>query len=333
MEIADEVPGETVKLQIKFGGETIRMSMLTDSTIADLKELLKSSTNVLPRGQKLIHKGKVLIDSNTLRTSEIKNGSKIMLMAAEGLHQGEGPRIKNASVLSNYRKITNADRTIKFVPILATPMADSRIKRWKITRVIGLAESNLKAIPEEVWECGSSSGSCAKVLDLSNNFIRDIPINISCLTRIEKLILNSNEISDDSVSWEGLTQLKILKYLSFDKNKIIAIPSCIGDCSSLVEVDISSNLLGELPETFGNLQKLKVLHLNHNGLESLPSTLFKNCVELSTLNIHKAGITTDMLHKIEGWEDFDKRRRLKYQKQLDFRAGGSAEFDEGADQN
>ncbi|KNA16413.1 hypothetical protein SOVF_089230 [Spinacia oleracea] len=219
MEIADEVPGETVKLQIKFGGETIRMSMLTDSTIADLKELLKSSTNVLPRGQKLIHKGKVLIDSNTLRTSEIKNGSKIMLMAAEGLHQGEGPRIKNASVLSNYRKITNADRTIKFVPILATPMADSRIKRWKITRVIGLAESNLKAIPEEVWECGSSSGSCAKVLDLSNNFIRDIPINISCLTRIEKLILNSNEISDDSVSWEGLTQLKILKYLSFDKNK------------------------------------------------------------------------------------------------------------------
>lgn len=37
--------------------------------------------------------------------------------------------------------------------------------------------------------------------------------------------------------------------------------------------------------------------------------------------------------QLEGWEDFDKRRRLKLQKQLDFRAGGSAEFDEGADKS
>ena len=35
--------------------------------------------------------------------------------------------------------------------------------------------------------------------------------------------------------------------------------------------------------------------------------------------------------QFEGWDDFDNRRRLKHQKQLDFRVSRSAEFDEGAD--
>lgn len=37
--------------------------------------------------------------------------------------------------------------------------------------------------------------------------------------------------------------------------------------------------------------------------------------------------------QFEGWESFDERRRLKHQKQLDFRVDGSGEFDEGADKN
>lgn len=32
--------------------------------------------------------GKLLVDGMTLRESEITNGSKIMLMASQGLHQG-----------------------------------------------------------------------------------------------------------------------------------------------------------------------------------------------------------------------------------------------------
>jgi hypothetical protein len=37
------------------------------------------------------------------------------------------------------------------------------------------------------------------------------------------------------------------------------------------------------------------------------------------------------LKQVEGWEEFDKRRRQKHQKQLDFRVGSSGVFDEGAD--
>jgi len=35
--------------------------------------------------------------------------------------------------------------------------------------------------------------------------------------------------------------------------------------------------------------------------------------------------------QVEGWEEFDERRRQKHQKQLDFRVGSSGVFDEGAD--
>lgn len=38
--------------------------------------------------------------------------------------------------------------------------------------------------------------------------------------------------------------------------------------------------------------------------------------------------------QFEGWESFDERRRLKHQKQLEFRVAGDAGvFDEGADKS
>ncbi|CDP10058.1 unnamed protein product [Coffea canephora] len=98
-----------------------------------------------------------------------------------------------------------------------------------------------------------------------------------------------------------------------------------------LSVDRSSNLLVELPETFGNLKDLKALYASNNGLRSLPSILFKMCSQLSILDLHGTEVTMDVLRQFEGWDDFDNRRRLKHQKQLDFRVSRSAEFDEGAD--
>ncbi|KAL2922299.1 hypothetical protein RDABS01_013790 [Bienertia sinuspersici] len=121
--------GYTVKAIIR---DPIKSS---DSTISDLKSLLQSSTNVLPRGG-------ILIDSKTLRSSGISNGAKIMLMASQGLHQGEGPKIKDAPVVSNHRKIMNADRISK--PTQEVPVEKKRTGRWKIMGDIGLSDHHLK---------------------------------------------------------------------------------------------------------------------------------------------------------------------------------------------
>ncbi|XP_012078954.1 LRR repeats and ubiquitin-like domain-containing protein At2g30105 isoform X2 [Jatropha curcas] len=372
MEEASVPNSNSINVTVKFSGRSISISVSLDSTVKDLKSLLQPLTNVLPRGQKLIFKGKLLVDAMTLRQSEITNGSKIMLMASQGLHQGDGPILKDAMT----RPILRANGTNKMGNQNAQVSVDkNRLERWKVTGVIALAECNLKAIPDEVWVCGPST----RVLDISKNFIKDIPTKIGSLSSMQKLLLSGNGMSDECIHWEGLKFLENLAVLSLSQNhlttlpselgalrslkqlhvsnnklnclpveigfltqlevlkannnRLCTLPSSIGDCNSLLEVDLSSNLLTGLPESFGNLHSLKALHLGNNGLKSLPSTLFKMCLQLSTLDIHNTEITMDILRQFDGWNDFDERRRLKHQKQLDFRVVGSAEFDECADKN
>ncbi|KAI4373377.1 hypothetical protein MLD38_011508 [Melastoma candidum] len=365
---------DEISLSVKFGRRSIPLTMSRSSTVRELKSLLQPLTDVLPRGQKLIFKGKVLADAALLQASGLTNGAKVMLVASQGLHQGEGPVSKPA--LAHPVRRANIDgrgqaKNVKGV----VSVEKSRSDRWKITGVVALAECNLKAIPEEVWACGSS----ARILDISSNFIESMPQQISSLTSLQKLLMSANGMSEQSVSWEGVSSLKLLTVLSLNQNqfkslpsavtalrplrqldisrnqltalpveighlkqlevlkannnRISTIPSSIGDCDSLIEVDFSSNLLSELPETLGNLHKLKVLVLGNNGLISLPSTLFRGCIQLSTLDLHNTEITTDILRRIEGWESFEERRQSKHQKQLDFRVASSAEFDESADKS
>ncbi|XP_038900566.1 LRR repeats and ubiquitin-like domain-containing protein At2g30105 [Benincasa hispida] len=365
--------GKSISINVKFTGKSIPITLPSDSTVKDLKSLLQPLTNVLPRGQKLIFKGKVLADDMTLAASEVASGAKMMLMASQGLHQGDGPIQREARTRPRERSMQNATKLVDEKQRVSVDK--SRFERWKATGVIALSDCNLKAIPNEVWSCETS----ARVLDLSNNSINHVPSQVGCLSKLQKLLLNVNEISEEFISWDGfaflkhltvlslshnllttlpsslgsLTSLKqlhvtnnkltslpdeikclsLLEVLKVSNNRISIVPSTIGECSSLTEVDLSSNLLSELPETLGCLLNLKALHLSHNGLRSLPSTIFKMCIQLSTLDLHNTEITIDLLRQYEGWEAFDERRRLKHQKQLDFRVMNQANFDEGADKH
>ncbi|XP_061350005.1 LRR repeats and ubiquitin-like domain-containing protein At2g30105 [Gastrolobium bilobum] len=368
---SEDNPNATITINVKFSGASIPISISPHSTIKDLKSLLLPATNVLPRGQKLIFKGKVLEDPITLTASNLSNGSKLMLVASQGLYQGDGPILKKAQVVPKLRNDSHSDcsNDMKKIPV------KNRLERWKVTGVIALSECNLEAIPDEVWVCGPS----ARVLDCNKNSIKNVPVEIARLTGLEKLFINTNGILDESISWEGLTTLKYLTVLSLNQNHLTTLPSAlgsltslrelhvsnnklgdlpneighltqlevlqannnrmsticesIGNCHSLVEVDFSSNFLSELPETFSSLSNLKALYLSNNGMKSLPSKLFKTCLQLSTLDLHNTEITIDLLRQFEGWDNFDERRRSKHQKQLDFRVGVSRDFDEGADKN
>lgn len=357
-----------LKLTVKFSGRSIPVEIDANSNIKQLKLLLQPLTDVLPRGQRLIFKGRVLSDELTLASAGISDKSKIMLMASEGLHQGGGPVKKEVAALPSARGVKDIATGKKQKNEVST-------SRWGLTGIIALSECGLTTIPEEAW----ALGSLIRVLDASRNSLHEVPASIGLLTSIKKLILDGNYLSDKSICWDELTSLKCLTVLSLNQNNLMEIPSSvgaltclkqlhiernklvcipteisflaelevlkagnnrlktiptsIGGCGSLVEVDLSCNLLTELPETFGNLKKLKALYLSNNGLKSIPTMLFKMCVQLSILDLHGTEITMDLLRQCEGWESFDERRRSKHQKQLDFRVSGSGEFDEGADKN
>ncbi|KAM6597449.1 hypothetical protein CsatA_007973 [Cannabis sativa] len=358
----------TITIHVKFGGRSFPILISPDSTIKELKSLLQPLTNVLPRGQKLISKGKLLVDGMTIRESEVTNGSKIMLMAAHGLHQGDGPVLKQAQTRPVLRD-GDASKSAKE----SKPIDANKLRRdlWKATGVIALSECNLQAIPDEVWASGN-----VRLLDLSNNAIEEVSFPAGSF-HVQTLLLNANKITDESLRWEGMASMRNLTLLSLNHNHLTTLPpalgeltslkqlrvannkltslpneigllrqleilkvnsnriteitASIGDCSALIEVDLTANLLSQLPDTFGNLHNLKSLRLGNNGLKSLPSTLFKMCLQLTTLDLHNTEITMDILRQCEGWESFDERRRLKHQKQLDFRVIDSADFDEGAD--
>ncbi|XP_076945810.1 LRR repeats and ubiquitin-like domain-containing protein At2g30105 [Bidens hawaiensis] len=351
-----------IQISVKFNGRSIPFNLSPDSTVKDLKSLLQPLTNLLPRGQKLIAKGKILDDEMQFRSllGTHKGVYKIQLIGSQGLHQGSGPIKKEFPDI-----IRRKSNTITTPENKQVPLVKGQFERWKITRVISLSGSHITVIPEEVWNCGSS----VRFLDLNSNSIKDVPEAIGGLTSLQKLFLNSNCIKDESVSWKGLSLLKSLAFLNLNQNFLTSLPSdlgcltmlkelhvahnkltslpdevgllvhlevleandnrlttitsCIGSCSALVEVEFSQNLLIELPETLSNLTNLKALYLHNNGLKSLPSLLLKSCTQLSTLDLHGTQITMDMLRKFEGWKSFDERRVLKHSKQLAFRVRGA----------
>ncbi|XWS71883.1 hypothetical protein CRYUN_Cryun03dG0176100 [Craigia yunnanensis] len=154
-------------------------------------------------------------------------------------------------------------------------MDKNRLERWKATGIVALANCNLKAIPDEVWDCGSS----ARVLDVNNNSIQDVPNKISCLNSIQKLFLNANGISDEAIHWEGLTSLKYLTVLSISQNHLTTLPSELGSLASLRQHHVANNKLTSLPNEIGILTQLEVLKANNNRITTVPDCIGK-CISL-----------------------------------------------------
>ncbi|XP_038980246.1 plant intracellular Ras-group-related LRR protein 8 [Phoenix dactylifera] len=269
----------TITVHVKFSGRTLPLSVSDDSTVRDLKSLLQPLTNVIPRGQKLIFKGKVLADTMKLKSEQVIDGSKVMLIASQGLHQGDGPITKVATLPStNTRRILDSKPSQVYKA--KTIIDKSRSEHWKITGVVGLSWSHLKTVPEEVWACGHY----VRVLDISNNFIQEIPDKISLLTSLNKLLLNANDLLDKGISWEGLSSLKSLTVLSLSQNHFTTLPSVVGTLTSLCELHIANNKLTSLPAEIGFLNQLQILKAGNNRISSLPSSI-GNCHSLVEIDL------------------------------------------------
>ncbi|KAK9908995.1 hypothetical protein WJX75_005826 [Coccomyxa subellipsoidea] len=218
-----------------------------------------------------------------------------------------------------------------------------REQAWMTTGTVSLRDSKLKELPSRVWAVGSA----AKTLDATNNRLTDLPPLISTLSNLQRLILATNQLSALPVQISALTSLKVLVLdsnrlvnlpeeivLKLSKNKFSAIPDELGACSALEEIDFADNYLQVLPESLGSLTRLKVLAADQNRIAAVPPAIFKGCTSLHTLTLHENPITIEAMEATEGYEQLERRRRSKFDKQIANRVLlGSAGLDEGIDRN
>lgn len=139
--------------------------------------------------------------------------------------------------------------------------------------------------------------NCLKVLNLSNNKISSLPKEVGTLPHLQELILSQNQLGKDAArfKWAWMDQNNIrntLCLLDLSDNLLTEIPQNIGKLNALVNLKISSNLLTHLPQSMGHLTALKYLDLSQNNLQCLPGCMMRLKLLEIDVSGNKFSITT-----------------------------------------
>ncbi|KVH98480.1 Leucine-rich repeat-containing protein [Cynara cardunculus var. scolymus] len=218
-----------------------------------------------------------------------------------------------------------------------------RLSRWSATGI---------SFPDEVLELDRS----VRTLDLTHNKLADIPEEISRLTNMQRLILADNVIerlpsnvgklqslkflildqNRVTILPDEMGQLVRLERLSILGNQLTGLPDTIGSLRNLLLLNVSKNQLKFLPESIGSCFSLEELQANENSIEelppSIPPSLLKSCKALQNISLHGNPISMDQFQTMEGFQEFEARRKRKFDKQIDSNVMiGSKGLDEGVD--
>jgi len=148
--------------------------------------------------------------------------------------------------------------------------------------------------PMNTWHGVTVNGEgCVTELDLSfNQLTGNLPVELSDLTNLERLVLGVNQLSG-TIPPE-LSNLSILQVLDLSSNELSGtIPTELADLDSLTVLNLFDNQLnGNIPTELGDLDKLTRLALSDNQLSgSLPIELgeLTNLTELALSNNQFSG--------------------------------------------
>eukprot|EP01129_Flabellula_baltica_P005775 TRINITY_DN2115_c0_g1_i2.p1 TRINITY_DN2115_c0_g1~~TRINITY_DN2115_c0_g1_i2.p1 ORF type:complete len:1109 (+),score=175.73 TRINITY_DN2115_c0_g1_i2:132-3329(+) len=159
-----------------------------------------------------------------------------------------------------------------------------------------------------------------RFLDISENHITDLSMaNMEQVKRLKDLNLSRNELQFVSFKFpKNITNLDIshnniksadflskdryrkLKVIRFSFNYISSFPENFS-LPRLELLDLSSNLLGQLPLTIGNLSHLKVLNCSKNNIIKLPVS-FGFLIKLESLDLSDNTKLTELPISIGGLE-------------------------------
>ncbi|KAM3314963.1 hypothetical protein ACQJBY_033618 [Aegilops geniculata] len=215
----------------------------------------------------------------------------------------------------------------------------SRVTRWRSTGIVALRDAKLKVVPNEVLQVGNS----LRTLDLTNNKIVEVPQEVGTIVNMQRLVsilmgslsnLQQLTVSQNSLLClpKSVGDLCNMLLLNVSDNKLNALPESIGGCKSLEELQANGNTIEDVPSSICNLACLKSLSLNGNKIRQLPPNMLKDCKALQNLSLHSNPISMDQFQQMDGFGEFEARRRKKFDKQIDSNVMmGSTALDEGID--
>jgi Leucine-rich repeat (LRR) protein len=146
---------------------------------------------------------------------------------------------------------------------------------------------------------------CLEELDLSGNFIAAFSSNL--LPSLKRVNLTNNQLE----SAEVINFLK-LRYVHLSYNKLKAFPKC-SERNHIKVLSLEHNTIDAIPSTVTDFHSLNMLNLSHNAISFLPKDLQKieglkeKGLDLSTLIIY---LGHNPIQKIECW-DFLMRKGTK----------------------
>lgn len=156
-----------------------------------------------------------------------------------------------------------------------------------------------------------------------------MPDELGQLVKLERLSVSSNLLMSLP---ETIGRLQNLVLLDISNNKLKFFPESIGSCFSLEELQANDNSIEELPASVCNLIQLKSFCLNNNNLNQMPLNLLRECKSLQTISLHGNPISMDQFQQMDGFKDFETRRKQKFDKQIDSNVIISSKgLDEGVD--
>ncbi|KAG6491147.1 hypothetical protein ZIOFF_052479 [Zingiber officinale] len=187
-----------------------------------------------------------------------------------------------------------------------------------------LANNQIKQLPTTIGILRQ-----LKVIILDGNHLTNLPDELGFLSRLEKLSITGNSLVCLPNTIGNLCNLVLLNVSS---NKLKCLPESIGGCISLEELQANDNVIEELPSSVCNLVHLKLLSLNNNLIQQLPQDLLKSCKALQNVSLHENPISMEQFQQMEGFQEFEARRKKKFDKQIDSNVMmSSTGLDEGLD--
>ena len=112
-----------------------------------------------------------------------------------------------------------------------------------------------------------------------------VPSSIGKLTRLKKISLKHNLITELPIEIGNLTELQSFH---LEYNKLEILPDEIGNLKKLEYFYINNNLLNALPKEIGNLTNLKYFIIGKNNLKEIPVEI-GNLTYLIELNVCNSG--------------------------------------------